>query len=263
MVWSLTLRAFSSLGPLLLKRLWLSELSQVSTPWLNPHGFPLAHLSLYSAFGCAADAWRPSSDDQKMWGLGDPCCGSQLQSHSACLHRALLASEFTSCSVQFSSVAQSCPNLLDPVDCSTPGLPVHHQLLELAQTHVHRVGDATSLASLTHQLISSVISTCRPLTPDTEMSRFLTLWEKAMENQWSREDIAYNLLATFLSRFYSPSPCLLDATDSFNPGASLGSAVFSDGPREGQTRTFSEINQHTWVLKPFIASLLGFSSFSA
>ena len=45
-------------------------------------------------------------------------------------------------SVQFSSVAQSCPTLCDPMDCSTPGFPVHHQLPELAQTHVHRVGDA-------------------------------------------------------------------------------------------------------------------------
>ena len=43
---------------------------------------------------------------------------------------------------QFSSVAQSCPALCDPMDCSTPGFPVHHQLLELAQTHVHWVGDA-------------------------------------------------------------------------------------------------------------------------
>ena len=44
--------------------------------------------------------------------------------------------------VQFSLVSQSCPTLCDPMDCSTPGLPVHHQLPELAQTHVHRVGDA-------------------------------------------------------------------------------------------------------------------------
>ena len=43
---------------------------------------------------------------------------------------------------QFSSVAQSCPTLCDPMNCSVPGLPVHHQLPELAQTHVHRVGDA-------------------------------------------------------------------------------------------------------------------------
>ena len=44
---------------------------------------------------------------------------------------------------QFSSVAHSCPTLWDPMDCSTPGFPVHHQILELAKTHVHRVGDAT------------------------------------------------------------------------------------------------------------------------
>ena len=40
-------------------------------------------------------------------------------------------------SVQFSSVAQSCLILCDPMNCSTPGLPVHHQLLEFTQTHVH------------------------------------------------------------------------------------------------------------------------------
>ena len=41
-----------------------------------------------------------------------------------------------------SSVIQLCPTLWDPMDCSTTGFPVHHQLLELAQTHVHWVGDA-------------------------------------------------------------------------------------------------------------------------
>ena len=45
-------------------------------------------------------------------------------------------------SVQFSSVAQSCLTLCDPMDCSTPGLPVHHQLPEFTQTHVRRVDDA-------------------------------------------------------------------------------------------------------------------------
>ena len=44
--------------------------------------------------------------------------------------------------VQFSSVTQSCPTLCDPMDCSTPGFPIHHQLSELAQTHVHWVSDA-------------------------------------------------------------------------------------------------------------------------
>ena len=46
------------------------------------------------------------------------------------------------CVNQFSSFTQLCPTLCDPMDCSTPGFPVHHQLPERAQTHVHRVGDA-------------------------------------------------------------------------------------------------------------------------
>ena len=45
-------------------------------------------------------------------------------------------------SVQFSSVAQLCPTLCNPMNRSTPGLPVHHQLPEFTQTHVHRVSDA-------------------------------------------------------------------------------------------------------------------------
>ena len=45
-------------------------------------------------------------------------------------------------SVQFSSVAQSCPTLCNHMNRSTPGLPVHHQLLEFTKTHVHRVSDA-------------------------------------------------------------------------------------------------------------------------
>ena len=53
-----------------------------------------------------------------------------------------IAFEYTMASVQFSSVAQSCPTLCDPMNRSTPGLPVHHQLPEFTQTHVHRVGDA-------------------------------------------------------------------------------------------------------------------------
>ena len=54
--------------------------------------------------------------------------------------------------VQFSSVAQLCLTLCDPMDCSTPGFPVLHQLLELAQIHVHQVGDAIQPS---HPLLSS------------------------------------------------------------------------------------------------------------
>ena len=48
--------------------------------------------------------------------------------------------------LKFSSDAQLCPTLCDPIDCSTPGFPIHRQLLELAQTHAHRVGDAIQLS---------------------------------------------------------------------------------------------------------------------
>ena len=48
--------------------------------------------------------------------------------------------------LQFSSVAQSCLTLSDPMDCRTPGFPVHHQFLELAHTHVHRVSDGIQLS---------------------------------------------------------------------------------------------------------------------
>ena len=54
----------------------------------------------------------------------------------------LLQCPFSLLSVQFSSVAQSCPTLCNPMNHSTPGLPVHHRLLEFTETHVHRVGDA-------------------------------------------------------------------------------------------------------------------------
>ena len=62
--------------------------------------------------------------------LVDSNCSININSHSC----------FSS--VQFSSVAQSCTTLCDPMNCSTPGLPVHHQLPEFTQTHVHQVGDA-------------------------------------------------------------------------------------------------------------------------
>ena len=54
--------------------------------------------------------------------------------------------------IQFSSVAQSCPTLYNPTDWSMPGFPVHHQHLEIAQTHVNQVSDAIQPS---HPLLSS------------------------------------------------------------------------------------------------------------
>ena len=58
------------------------------------------------------------------------------------IHRIVLGLTLMTSSVQFSSVAQSCPTLWDPLDCSMPGLSIHHQLPEFTQTHVHWVSDA-------------------------------------------------------------------------------------------------------------------------
>ena len=74
--------------------------------------------------------------------------GSKITAEDDCSHeikrRLLLGRKVTTnlSSVQFSSVAQLCPTLCYPMNRSTPGLPVHHQLLEFTQTHVHRVCDA-------------------------------------------------------------------------------------------------------------------------
>ena len=70
-------------------------------------------------------------------------------------------------SVQSSSVAQSCLTLCDPMDCSMPGLPVHHQFPELAQTHVHHVGDAIQPS---HPLLS-------PSPPALNLSQHQSLFQ--------------------------------------------------------------------------------------
>ena len=77
------------------------------------------------------------------WGPLSLSSGSSESSEERCLllffYWSIIALQ---CYVQFSSVAQSCLTLCNPMNHSTPGLPVHHQLPEFTQTHVHRVGDA-------------------------------------------------------------------------------------------------------------------------
>ena len=65
------------------------------------------------------------------------------------------------CVYQFSSVTQSCPTLCNPMNCSMPGLPVHHQLPESIQTHVHLVSDASSHLILTLILLPPILPSIR------------------------------------------------------------------------------------------------------
>ena len=80
----------------------------------------------------ATDPWLRSLDFYSQY------CEKTLM--YSCIKPTLI--ELLLMSVRFSSVAQSCPTLCDPMNCSTPGLPVHHKVPELTQTHIHRVGDA-------------------------------------------------------------------------------------------------------------------------
>ena len=77
----------------------------------------------------------------------------------------------------FSSVAQSCLTLCDPMNCSTPGLPVHHQLPEFTQTQVHRVGDAIS-----HLILRQPLLLLPPIPPSIRVfsneSTLLVRWPK-------------------------------------------------------------------------------------
>ena len=95
-----------------------------SLPSSSVHGILQARILMWVAISCS----RGSSQ-------GPGITSASL--NVSCIGRRVLY-----LSVQFSSVAQSCPTLCDPMNCSTPGLPVHHQLPEFTQTHVHRVGDA-------------------------------------------------------------------------------------------------------------------------
>ena len=73
---------------------------------------------------------------------------------------------------QFSSVTQSCLTLCDPMDCSMPGLPLHHQLPEFTQTHVHRVGEAIRHLILCRPLL--LLPQSLPAPGSFQMSQFFT-----------------------------------------------------------------------------------------
>ena len=109
-------------------------------------------------------------------------------------------------SVQFSSVAQSCPTLRDPINRSTPGLPVHHQLPEFTQTHVHRVSDAMQP--------SHPLSSPSPPAPNPSQHQSLFQWvnssnevAKVLEFQLHHHSLQRNPRADLLQNGLVGSPC--------------------------------------------------------
>ena len=109
-------------------------------------------------------------------------------------------------SVQFSSVTQSCPTLWDPMNCRMPGLPVHHQLPEFTQTHVHQVGDAIQP--------SHPLSSPSPPAPNPSQHHSLFQWvnsshevAKVLEFQLQHHSLQRNSRADLLQNGLVGSPC--------------------------------------------------------
>ena len=98
-------------------------------------------------------------------------------------------------SVQFSSVTQSCPTLRDPMNRSTPGLPVHHQLPEPTQTHVHWVGDAIqtshplSSPSLPALNLSQHQSLFKWVSSSHHVAKVMEFQLQHQSFQWTRTDL--------------------------------------------------------------------------
>ena len=120
------------------------------TPWKESYDQPRSHVQkqrhYFANKGPSSQGYGFSCGHVWIWELD---CEERRASKNWCFWSAVLEKTLESpldCkeipSVQFSSVTQSCPTLCDPMNHSTPGLPVHHQLPELIQTHVHWVGDA-------------------------------------------------------------------------------------------------------------------------
>ena len=126
------------------------------------------------------------------------------------------SSHLTFNSVQFSSVSQSCPTLCDPMNCSTPGLPVHHQLPEFTQTHVHRVGDAIQPS---HPLLSPSPPAPNPSQHQGLFQRINSLHEvvKVLEFQLQHQSFQRTPRIDLLQDGLVGSPCSLKDSQESSP----------------------------------------------
>ena len=131
--------------------------------------------------------------------------------------------------VQFGSLAQSCPTLCDPMNCSTPGLPVHHQVPEFNQTHVHSVDDA----------IQPSYPLSSPSPPPLNLSKHQGLFKwvsslhqvaKILEFQLQHQSFQWIPRTDLLVDGLVGSPCkLMDSQESSPtpPSKSIKSSVLS------------------------------------
>ena len=140
-------------------------------------------------------------------------------------------------SVQFSSVTQLCPTLCDPMNCSTPGLPVHHQIPEFTQTNVHWVDDAIQLS---HPLLSPSL----PASESFPMSQLFA---------WGGQSTGVSALASFLPQ--NTPDWSLEWTGWISLQSKRLSRVFSNTTVQKhqffRAQLYSQSNSHihTWLLE--------------
>ena len=139
------------------------------------HQWTLTDTSSFFSFG--------PEFNQRRWGT----CWAPWETHTTCITTGNLRYSTMgrvlsmSLSVQLSWVAQSCPTLCDPINLSTPGLPVHHQLPEFTQTHVHRVGDGIQPS---HPLSSPF-----PPAPNPSQHQCLFQWVNSSQCPYKQQEI--------------------------------------------------------------------------
>ena len=144
---------------------------------------------------------------------------------------------------QFSSVAQWCPTLCDPMNRSTPGLPVHHQLLEFTQAHVHWVGDAIQP--------SRPLSSPSPPTFSLSQHKGLVKWvsclhqvAKVLELQLQYQSFQRIFRTDFLNDWQLLSPC------SPRTLKRLANTTVQKHQFVGsQLSSWSNSHVHTWLLE--------------
>ena len=143
---------------------------------------------------------------------------------------------------QIRSVAQSCTTLCDPMNCSTPGLPVHHQLPECTQTHVRRVSDAIQP--------SHPLSSASPPAPNPSQHQSLFQWvnsshevAKVLEFQLEHHSFQRNPRADLLQNGLVGSPCSPRDSQDSSPTPQFQS-INSSGLSLLHSPTLTSIHDH-------------------